>query len=62
MAPLEVGSEAVPFAVIGEADAVGVVSLAPVLSGLGGRLAHLAGRMPRREAAVPSSPLGGMLG
>ena len=27
-----------------------------------GRLAHLAGRMPRREVAVPSSPLGGMLG
>jgi len=26
-----------------------------------GRLAHLAGRMPRREVAVPSSPLGGML-
>jgi thiazole synthase len=27
-----------------------------------GRLAYLAGRMPRRERAVPSSPLGGMLG
>jgi thiazole synthase len=27
-----------------------------------GRLAWLAGRMPRRERAVPSSPLGGMLG
>jgi len=27
-----------------------------------GRLAHLAGRMPRREVAVPSSPLSGMLG
>ncbi|MDX2193172.1 MAG: thiazole synthase [Gemmatimonadales bacterium] len=27
-----------------------------------GRAAYLAGRMPRREAAVPSSPLGGMLG
>jgi len=27
-----------------------------------GRLAHLAVRMPRREVAVPSSPLGGMLG
>jgi thiazole synthase len=27
-----------------------------------GRLAYLAGRMPRREIAVPSSPLGGMLG
>ncbi|HUQ79968.1 MAG TPA: thiazole synthase, partial [Gemmatimonadaceae bacterium] len=27
-----------------------------------GRLAHLAGRMPRREIAVPSSPLAGMLG
>lgn len=26
-----------------------------------GRLAHLAGRMPRREVAVPSSPLSGML-
>lgn len=26
-----------------------------------GRLAHLAGRMPRREVAVPSSPLAGML-
>jgi len=26
-----------------------------------GRLAFLAGRMPRRERAVPSSPLGGML-
>jgi thiazole synthase len=26
-----------------------------------GRLAFLAGRMPRRETAVPSSPLGGML-
>ena len=26
-----------------------------------GRLAYLAGRMPRREVAVPSSPLGGML-
>jgi thiazole synthase len=27
-----------------------------------GRLAYLAGRMPRRERAVPSSPLAGMLG
>jgi thiazole synthase len=27
----------------------------------GGRLAYLAGRMPRRETAVPSSPTGGML-
>ena len=27
-----------------------------------GRLAYLAGRMPRREVAVPSSPLSGMLG
>lgn len=27
-----------------------------------GRAAFLAGRMPRREVAVPSSPLGGMLG
>jgi thiazole synthase len=27
-----------------------------------GRLAHLAGRMPRREVAVPSSPMAGMLG
>ena len=26
-----------------------------------GRLAYLAGRMPRREIAVPSSPLTGML-
>jgi thiazole synthase len=26
-----------------------------------GRLAYLAGRMPRRERAVPSSPLAGML-
>jgi thiazole synthase len=26
-----------------------------------GRLAYLAGRMPRREIAVPSSPLRGML-
>jgi len=26
-----------------------------------GRLAHLAGRMPRREVAVPSSPFSGML-
>ena len=26
-----------------------------------GRLAYLAGRMPKREVAVPSSPLGGML-
>jgi thiazole synthase len=26
-----------------------------------GRLAYLAGRMPRRERAVPSSPLSGML-
>lgn len=26
-----------------------------------GRLAHLAGRMPRREVAVPSSPVAGML-
>jgi thiazole synthase len=26
-----------------------------------GRLAYLAGRMPRRETAVPSSPLTGML-
>lgn len=28
----------------------------------GGRLAYLAGRMPRREVAVPSSPIEGMLG
>jgi thiazole synthase ThiGH ThiG subunit len=27
-----------------------------------GRLAFLAGRMPRREIAVPSSPVRGMLG
>jgi thiazole synthase len=27
-----------------------------------GRLAHLAGRMPRREVAVPSSPISGMVG
>jgi thiazole synthase len=27
-----------------------------------GRLAYLAGRMPRRESAVPSSPLTGMIG
>ncbi|MBA2708844.1 MAG: thiazole synthase [Gemmatimonadaceae bacterium] len=27
-----------------------------------GRLAYLAGRMPRREVAVPSSPVSGMLG
>jgi len=27
-----------------------------------GRLAYLAGRMPRREIAVPSSPIAGMLG
>jgi thiazole synthase len=27
-----------------------------------GRLAYLAGRMPRREVAVPSSPIAGMLG
>jgi thiazole synthase len=26
-----------------------------------GRAAYLAGRMPRREVAVPSSPLRGML-
>jgi thiazole synthase len=26
-----------------------------------GRLAYLAGRMPRREVAVPSSPVTGML-
>jgi thiazole synthase len=26
-----------------------------------GRLAYLAGRMPRREVAVPSSPVRGML-
>src|SRR5690606_23750900 len=26
-----------------------------------GRLAYLAGRMPRRERAIPSSPVGGML-
>ena len=27
-----------------------------------GRHAHLAGRMPRREAADPSSPVGGTIG
>jgi thiazole synthase len=27
-----------------------------------GRLAYLAGRMPRREVAVPSSPFEGMVG
>jgi thiazole synthase len=27
-----------------------------------GRNAYLAGRMPRREVAVPSSPITGMLG
>jgi thiazole synthase len=26
-----------------------------------GRLAYLAGRMPRREVAVPSTPMAGML-
>jgi len=35
--------------------------LAGWLAYLADRLAYLAGRMPRREWAVPSSPLEGML-
>jgi thiazole synthase len=37
------------------------MSLAMRLAVQAGRLAFLAGRMPRREVAVPSSPLTGMI-
>jgi thiazole synthase len=37
------------------------MSRAMALATEAGRLAYLAGRMPRRERAVPSSPAAGML-
>ena len=47
---------------IAEADDPVRMGRAMALATEAGRLAYLAGRMPRRERAVPSSPLKGMLG
>jgi thiazole synthase len=46
------------------ADAADPVGMATAMrhAVLAGRLAFLSGRMPRREVAVPSSPVTGMLG
>lgn len=47
---------------IAEADDAVAMGRAMGLATEAGRLAYLAGRMPRRERAVPSSPTRGMLG
>ena len=47
---------------IAEADDPVAMGRAMGLAVEAGRLAYLAGRMPRREIAVPSSPTSGMLG
>ena len=46
------------------AEASDPVAMAPAMRHAveAGRLAYLAGRMPRREVAVPSSPTSGMVG
>ena len=46
---------------LAEAEDAVQMSTAMKLAVQAGRLAYLAGRMPRRETAVPSSPLRGML-
>jgi thiazole synthase len=46
---------------VAEADDPVAMALAMKLAVEAGRLAFRAGRMPRREVAVPSSPAGGML-
>jgi len=46
---------------LAEADDPVAMARAMRLATEGGRLAYLAGRMPRREVAVPSSPTRGML-
>jgi thiazole synthase len=46
---------------LAEADDPVRMSMAMRLGVQAGRLAYIAGRMPRREVAVPSSPLAGML-
>ena len=46
---------------VAEADDPVRMALAMRLGVEAGRLAWLAGRMPRREVAVPSSPTAGML-
>ncbi len=46
---------------IAEADAPVTMARAMRYAVEAGRLAYLAGRMPRREIAVPSSPTTGML-
>jgi thiazole synthase len=47
---------------IAEAEDAVTMALAMRYAVEAGRLAFLAGRMPRREVAVPSSPVSGMLG
>jgi thiazole synthase len=47
---------------IAEADDPAVMGRAMRLAVEAGRCAFLAGRMPRRETAMPSSPTDGMLG
>lgn len=47
---------------IAEADDPVVMARAMNLAVQAGRFAYLAGRMPRREVAIPSSPESGMLG
>jgi thiazole synthase len=46
---------------VAEADDAVAMARAMKLAVEAGRLAWLAGRMPRREVAVPSSPMAGML-
>jgi thiazole synthase len=46
---------------VAEADEPPAMAAAMKHAVLAGRLAYLAGRMPRREVAVPSSPTTGML-
>ena len=47
---------------IADADDPVAMGTAMGLAVKAGRLAYLAGRMPRREIAIPSSPTKGMLG
>jgi thiazole synthase len=59
---MEQGADAILMnTALAEAERPEIMARAMRLAVEAGRLAYLAGRMPRREWAVPSSPLGGML-
>ena len=59
---MEQGADAILMnTALAEAERPEIMASAMRLAVEAGRLAYLAGRMPRREWAVPSSPLGGML-